>query len=162
MCSGDRPTRSSSSRTRRLTWSRFPRLWMRKGSESISPTRLRGLSDAYGSWNTICSSRRTGRSSRRDSVEMSWPSNSPDALNYGWRDYGPRVGIWRMMESLDRHGVRASVLLNSMVAGRYPQIIKAGAERDWAWLAHGQTNSVLHAGLTRDEERRRLAEITDT
>ncbi len=67
-----------------------------------------------------------------------------------------------MMESLDRHGVRASVLLNSMVAGRYPQIIKAGAERDWAWLAHGQTNSVLHAGLTRDEERRRLAEITDT
>ena len=93
-----------------------------------------------------------------------WPGTAdlvPDALNYGWRDYGPRVGIWRMMESLDRHGVRASVLLNSMAADRYPQIIKAGAERDWAWLAHGQTNSVLHAGMTRDEERRRLAEITD-
>ena len=84
-----------------------------------------------------------------------WPGTAdlvPDALNYGWRDYGPRVGIWRMMESLDRHGVRASVLLNSMAADRYPQIIKAGAERDWAWLAHGQTNSVLHADMTRDEE----------
>jgi hypothetical protein len=34
-----------------------------------------------------------------------WPGTAelvPDALNYGWRDYGPRVGIWRMIESLDR------------------------------------------------------------
>jgi peptidoglycan/xylan/chitin deacetylase (PgdA/CDA1 family) len=94
-----------------------------------------------------------------------WPGTAdlvPDALNYGWRDYGPRVGIWRMTESLDRYGIRASALLNSMAATRYPQIIKAGVERNWAWLAHGQTNSVLHAGMTRDEERRILAEVTDT
>jgi allantoinase len=94
-----------------------------------------------------------------------WPGTAdlvPDALNYGWRDYGPRVGIWRMIESLDRHGIRASVLLNSMAATRYPQVIKAGVERNWAWLAHGQTNSALHAGITRDEERRILAKVTDT
>ena len=94
-----------------------------------------------------------------------WPGTAdlvPDALNYGWRDYGPRVGIWRMIESLDRHGVRASVLLNSMAATEYPQIIKAGGERDWAWLAHGQTNSILQAGMTLDEERRFLADVTDT
>jgi peptidoglycan/xylan/chitin deacetylase (PgdA/CDA1 family) len=94
-----------------------------------------------------------------------WPGTAdlvPDALNYGWRDYGPRVGVWRMIESLDRYGVRASVLLNSMAATRYPQVIKAGVERNWAWLAHGQTNSVLPAGITRDEERRTLAEVTDT
>jgi peptidoglycan/xylan/chitin deacetylase (PgdA/CDA1 family) len=94
-----------------------------------------------------------------------WPGTAdlvPDALNYGWRDYGPRVGIWRMIESLDRYGIRASVLLNSMAATRYPQITKAGVERNWAWLAHGQTNSVLHAGITREEERRVLTEVTDT
>ena len=50
----------------------------------------------------------------------------PDPLNYGWRDYGPRVAIWRLMESLDRHRIRASVLLNSAVCTRYPQIIEAG------------------------------------
>ena len=27
----------------------------------------------------------------------------PDPLNYGWRDYGPRVGIWRMMELFDQY-----------------------------------------------------------
>ena len=40
-----------------------------------------------------------------------WPGTSdlvPDALNYGWRDYGVRVGIWRTIETLDRHNVRAS------------------------------------------------------
>ncbi len=46
---------------------------------------------------------------------------APDPLNYGWRDYGPRVAIWRLIESLDRHRMRASVLLNSDVADRYPQ-----------------------------------------
>jgi peptidoglycan/xylan/chitin deacetylase (PgdA/CDA1 family) len=86
----------------------------------------------------------------------------PDPLNHGWRDYGARVGIWRMIDAFDRIGVRPSVLLNSDVAERYPQIIRAGIERDWAWLAHGKTNSVLQAGMSVDEERRFLAEVTET
>ncbi|MHC9293634.1 polysaccharide deacetylase family protein [Mycobacterium sp. LTG2003] len=91
-----------------------------------------------------------------------WPGTAdlqPDALNYGWRDYGARVGIWRTIESLDRHGVRPSVLLNSAVIKHHPQIVAAGLERDWAWLAHGRTNSILHTDLDVDEERRALAEI---
>jgi allantoinase len=86
----------------------------------------------------------------------------PDALNHGWRDYGPRVGIWRMIESFDRHGIRASVLLNSDVCDRYPQIIEAGRARNWAWLAHGKSNSMLHTGMSVDEERASLTEIVDT
>lgn len=92
-----------------------------------------------------------------------WPGTAdlrPDALNYGWRDYGARVGIWRTIEALDRHGIRPSVLLNSAVIEHHPQIVTAGVERNWVWLAHGQTNSILHTGFTVDEERRILAEIT--
>ncbi|MFG3705851.1 polysaccharide deacetylase family protein [Micromonospora sp. NPDC047670] len=94
-----------------------------------------------------------------------WPGTAdlvPDALNYGWRDYGPRVGIWRVAEILDRHGIPASVLLNSEAAEHYPQIIKAGLDRSWAWLAHGRTNSALHAGMSRDEELAELTAIVDT
>jgi allantoinase len=86
----------------------------------------------------------------------------PDALNYGWRDYGVRVGIWRLIESLDRHGIRASVLLNSEVAEHYPQIIEAGRSRGWAWLAHGRTNSVLHTDLEPEVELAELTEIVET
>ncbi|GGX13761.1 hypothetical protein [Streptomyces noursei] len=45
---------------------------------------------------------------------------APDPLDYGWRDSGPRVGIRRLIESLDRHGIRASAMLNSDVGERYP------------------------------------------
>jgi peptidoglycan/xylan/chitin deacetylase (PgdA/CDA1 family) len=86
----------------------------------------------------------------------------PDPLNYGWRDYGARVGIWRMIESLDRHGVRASALINSEVTEHYPQIIEAGRARDWAWLAHGRTNSTLHTDLELDAERAELTDIVET
>lgn len=87
---------------------------------------------------------------------------APDPLNYGWRDYGPRVGIWRMLQSLDRHGVRATALLNSDVCSRYPQIVQAGLDRDWAWVAHGRDNSTFQAGMTREEERAYLVEVVDT
>ncbi|MCW5694573.1 MAG: polysaccharide deacetylase family protein [Pseudolabrys sp.] len=86
----------------------------------------------------------------------------PDPLNHGWRDYGPRVGIWRMVESFDRHGIRPSVLLNSDAVKHYPQIIAAGRQRDWAWLAHGKTNSMLHTDMAPDDERRFLADVTET
>lgn len=86
----------------------------------------------------------------------------PDPLNYGWRDYGARVGIWRVIECLDRHGIRASALLNSDVCDRYPQIIDAGRARNWVWAAHGRTNSALHTALPEDEERAVLADIVDT
>lgn len=94
-----------------------------------------------------------------------WPGTadlSPDPLNHGWRDYGARVGIWRTMAALDRYGVRASALLNSDVVAHHPEIVAAGVQRDWVWLAHGRTNSVLHTGMTVDDERRVLAEITRT
>ncbi|MEO3973645.1 polysaccharide deacetylase family protein [Streptomyces sp. CAU 1734] len=84
---------------------------------------------------------------------------APDPLNYGWRDYGPRVGIWRLIESLDRHRIRASVMLNSDVTRHYPQIIEAGRRRGWVWAAHGRDNSTLQAHMTREEERAYLADV---
>ena len=82
----------------------------------------------------------------------------PDPLNYGWRDYGPRVGIWRMIELLDRLEIPASVLLNSEVCVENPEIIAAGLERNWSWVAHGTTNSRLHANFeTRSEEAEAVA-----
>ncbi len=86
----------------------------------------------------------------------------PDPLNYGWRDYALRVGIWRMMEALDAHKMRASVLLNADCCKHYPQVIEAGRERKWAWLAHGKNNSIFHTGMDVDTERKVLKDIVET
>ena len=43
---------------------------------TIRPTLWRGLSDANGSWKTICIRRRSGRSSASPRPVMSWPSKT--------------------------------------------------------------------------------------
>lgn len=71
----------------------------------------------------------------------------PDPLNYGWRDYGPRVGIWRIMEILDDFGIRGTGILNADVCDHYPEIVDGGVQRNWAWVAHGANNSTWHVGF---------------
>ena len=96
------------------------------------------------------------------SIFANTASLAPDPLNYGWRDYGPRVGLWRMMEVMDKHGVRGSVLLNSDVCTRYPQIISEGNKRGWVWLAHGKNNAIFEAGMSLEEERTYLTDVVGT
>jgi allantoinase len=77
----------------------------------------------------------------------------PDVFNFAWRDYGLRVGIWRVMAILDKHRVRATVALNSEVCDLYPAIVEQGLRRGWDFMAHGQTNSETLYGLSEEEER---------
>src|SRR6516225_8571734 len=77
----------------------------------------------------------------------------PDVLNYAWRDYGARVGIWRVMEILERQGIVATAALNSDVCSRYPDIIKEGNQLGWEWMAHGPNNSMLFTGMPEDAEQ---------
>lgn len=86
----------------------------------------------------------------------------PDVLNYSWRDYGPRVGAWRMMDVLARHGVKVTAALNSDVCKFYPQLIEAGCERGWEWMAHGKNNSSLVTKLSEDDERSLINEVIST
>lgn len=69
----------------------------------------------------------------------------PDVPNYAWHEYGMRVGFWRMKEVLDRHRIRACVLLNASVCNSYPQIVDATVEAGWEVLGHGYQQRALPA-----------------
>ena len=86
-------------------------------------------------------------------------SLDPDPLNHGWRDYGPRVGIWRLMDALDAHAIRASAAINAACCTEHPAIVREGRARGWTWIAHGSDNATLHTGLEEDDERARLVAI---
>ncbi|MDP6474127.1 MAG: polysaccharide deacetylase family protein [Alphaproteobacteria bacterium] len=83
----------------------------------------------------------------------------PDVLNYGWRDYGNRIGIWRMMEGLDKYGMRATVCLNGEVGREYPAIIEEGNKRGWEWMGHGHNNSQLLPGMEESAERDLITDV---
>jgi hypothetical protein len=58
------------------------------------------------------------------------PGKIPDIPIWAMRDYGNRVGVFRLMEVLDRHGVRATVALNSDICIHHPEIIEEGEGMD--------------------------------
>jgi peptidoglycan/xylan/chitin deacetylase (PgdA/CDA1 family) len=78
---------------------------------------------------------------------------SPDVLNHGWRDYGNRVGLWRLMRAMDRYGFLGTVNLNSDVCREYPRIIEEGNRRGWEWCVQGDNNTSLQWSMTEAEER---------
>lgn len=96
------------------------------------------------------------------SVTHATTSLVPDVLNYSWRDYGVRVGVWRLMEIMESHGVRGTVALNSDVCDHYPRIIEEGNRLHWEWMGHGTNNSTLINKQSEQEERALIAEVVGT
>lgn len=91
-----------------------------------------------------------------------WPRPYPDVLNYSMRDYGNRGGVWRVMDALDRFGVRASVSLNAAMCDHMPEIVAACVERKWELFSHGIYNTRLISGMTEDEVRRVISDSVET
>ncbi len=87
----------------------------------------------------------------------------PDLRHYTLRDYGNRVGIFRIMKLLDRLGITASVAVNSAVARRYPFLIEEVVRRGWEIIANGVDMGKLHyGGLDQEEEKALVAEALGT
>jgi allantoinase len=95
-------------------------------------------------------------------VRNPWPRvPHPDILGYGLRDYGNRVGVWRLMEVFDRFNLRCTVSLSSAVLQMYPQIAQAMLERSWELMSHGLYNTRYHWNLSEDKERAAIAECQE-
>jgi allantoinase len=91
------------------------------------------------------------------------PTNHvPDVFNYAWREYGMRVGLWRLADVFDAAGVRATVALNSQVCDVYPKAVEEMKKRNWEFMGHGTTNSTNLAGLDPETERQTIRSILST
>jgi allantoinase len=83
-----------------------------------------------------------------------WPRTPhPDVLGYGLRDYGNRVGLWRMFDVMDHFGIRCTTSLNLAVFDHYRQILEACERRKWDVMAHGLYNTRYHWNMAEDAER---------
>jgi len=91
--------------------------------------------------------------SRRDSPQTT--------RNYAWRDYGNRVGNWRLFEILDELKLPASILLNSAVCYEYPDLVQKIKARGDDVLGHGRTNAELQRGMWENDERNAIKEVTE-
>ena len=80
---------------------------------------------------------------------------------YSWRDYGNRVGFWRLMDLFDELDIPIQAQLNSSIYEHAPQVAERLRQRGDEFLGHGITNSEEQGGRSEDEERGLIKEVTD-
>ena len=95
-------------------------------------------------------------------AELAPGGPQPDVLNYAWRDYGNRVGAWRMIGLLDQLDLPATVLANSAMYGYAPDLMAAHRARGDEIAGHGRSNAERQGGMPEAAERALIAEATAT
>ena len=78
---------------------------------------------------------------------------APDLVNEAWRDYGNRVGVFRLLDRLQAAGVPPTVLLNSMIYDVAPAVTDAARAHGAEIVAHGISNSDSLSGMDATAER---------
>ena len=70
-----------------------------------------------------------------------------------WAQYGGNEGLWRILRTLERHHVPATIFCSGRAGELYPDVIKAAAQAGHDIAGHGYTQDGLFCYMTPDEER---------
>jgi peptidoglycan/xylan/chitin deacetylase (PgdA/CDA1 family) len=85
---------------------------------------------------------------------------APDLVNASWRNYGNRVGAFRLLDRLGEFQIPATVLFNTDVYDSAPAVAEAARRSGAELVAHGLSNSDSLSGMNRDEERAYLSAVS--
>lgn len=83
------------------------------------------------------------------------PGNVYDNPNFTWREYGQRVGVWRMFDLFDAEGVQASCTMNAKMALKRRAVVDAAMERGWEIVPHNYVQDELLTDYMFDEAKER-------
>lgn len=78
-----------------------------------------------------------------------------------WAEYGPRRGIHRLLDYLDRQQVKASVLVCGVLCERYPETVQAIARAGHELVSHSYAMDVIPVYLNEEEERANISRTTE-
>ncbi|HEY2613702.1 MAG TPA: polysaccharide deacetylase family protein [Reyranella sp.] len=85
----------------------------------------------------------------------------PNVRSYAWRDYGNRVGAWRLLELAEAYDLPYGVLLNTALYDYCPELVAAFSARGDEIVGHGRTNSERQIDMSMAEERACLQEVSE-
>ena len=89
-------------------------------------------------------------------------TGTPDWHGWSYRDYGNRIGAWRILDLLDALKLPASVAVNTLAARRHPELVAACAARGFEPVAHGLSASrMVTSRMSEAEERAHIEQARD-
>jgi allantoinase len=80
------------------------------------------------------------------------PQPQPDVLNYTWREWGNRVGAWRLLEMLDELRLPCAALVNTALLDHCPELVAACAARGDEIVGHGHSNAQRQGDMEEAQE----------
>ncbi|MCW2784754.1 MAG: polysaccharide deacetylase [Marmoricola sp.] len=89
------------------------------------------------------------------------PASPHDLVNTSWRDYGNRVGGFRLLDRLAARDIPATVLLNTDVYRSAPAIVEHARRSGAEFVGHGISNSDSLADLSPDEQAAYVRRVAD-
>jgi peptidoglycan/xylan/chitin deacetylase (PgdA/CDA1 family) len=84
-----------------------------------------------------------------------------DNMAISWASYGPKRGIYRLLDAFERHGAKSSMMVNGVIAERAPQAVKAIADAGHEILSHSYAMDVIPVMLAEEQERRNITRCTE-
>jgi peptidoglycan/xylan/chitin deacetylase (PgdA/CDA1 family) len=85
----------------------------------------------------------------------------PDPRTFSWRDYGNRVGVWRLFDLLDELSLPACHLVNTTIFEYAPEILAPIKARKDEIIGHGRTNAERQGQMWEEDEARLIAQVRD-
>jgi len=94
-------------------------------------------------------------------VDLDRPTPAPNHRSYLWREYGNRVGVWRLLDLFDELEIPIGVITNTAVYDHCPETLAAFSARGDEIIGHGDTNSKKPSEMTEAEETAMVRSVTD-
>jgi len=88
------------------------------------------------------------------------PAPQPNTRSFAWRDYGNRVGAWRLLDLANTYDFPYALLINTELYDYCPEMIAAFSARGDEIVGHGRTNAERQADMTLEQERACIMEAT--
>lgn len=82
------------------------------------------------------------------------PRAFPDYARLSHREYGHRVGIFRLLDTLEKHGITATIAMDAITAANYPFLVRHCLDRGCEIIGHGISVSRMITGNTPEDEER--------
>jgi allantoinase len=80
-------------------------------------------------------------------------SFNPDYRSWSQREYGLRIGVFRVLDALQQAHIRPAVAANSLVLPRVPAVIERLKDMQAQWLGHGlAATRMMHSRMTMPEQ----------
>ncbi|MEG3595699.1 MAG: polysaccharide deacetylase family protein [Actinomycetota bacterium] len=88
---------------------------------------------------------------------------APDYVQLTHREYGHRVGVFRLLDTLERHGIPVTVAVDKLTAVHYPWLIDHLMQRGCELVGHGVAASqLITSKLSEEAEAEIIADCLDT